>query len=297
MKVGIIGVGLIGGSLALSAREHIPDVEIFGSNRSEVNLQKSLDLGLINFRLEDALIKQMDVILLTIPVDVAMDRLVDLLDEVNDNALIIDFGSTKAAICQQVSLHSKRGQFLATHPIAGTEYSGPAAALPDLFQDKIQILCETQKTRPDLLEWAQDWFKKTGMNLREMDPVEHDQHITYVSHLSHISSYMLGKTVMEKEKDQSAIFDMAGSGFSSTVRLAKSSPQMWIPIFKQNKENISETLLQYINNLNQFKQLLDADKFDELHKQILEINQIRQILKGITNTITTNKNGKQQRNE
>ena len=292
MKVGIIGVGLIGGSLALSAREHIPDVEIFGSNRSEVNLQKSLDLGLINFRLEDALIKQMDVILLTIPVDVAMDRLVDLLDEVNDNALIIDFGSTKAAICQQVALHSKRGQFLATHPIAGTEYSGPAAALPDLFQDKIQILCETQKTRPDLLEWAQDWFKKIGMNLREMDPVEHDQHITYVSHLSHISSYMLGKTVMEKEKDQSAIFDMAGSGFSSTVRLAKSSPQMWIPIFKQNKKNISETLLQYINNLNQFKQLLDADKFHELHKQILEINQIRQILKGITNTITTNKNGK-----
>ena len=292
MKVGIIGVGLIGGSLALSAREHIPDVEIFGSNRSEVNLQKSLDLGLINFRLEDAFIKQMDVILLTIPVDVAMDRLVDLLDEVNDNALIIDFGSTKTAICQQVALHSKRGQFLATHPIAGTEYSGPEAALPDLFQDKIQILCETQKTRPDLLEWAQDWFKKIGMNLREMDPVEHDQHITYVSHLSHISSYMLGKTVMEKEKDQSAIFDMAGSGFSSTVRLAKSSPHMWIPIFKQNKENISETLLQYINNLNQFKQLLDADKFDELHKQILEINHIRQILKGITRTITTNKDGK-----
>ena len=292
MKVGIIGVGLIGGSLALSAREHIPDVEIFGSNRSEVNLQKSLDLGLINFILEDAFIKQMDVILLTIPVDVAMDRLVDLLDEVNDNALIIDFGSTKTAICQQVALHSKRGQFLATHPIAGTEYSGPEAALPDLFQDKIQILCETQKTRPDLLEWAQDWFKKIGMNLREMDPVEHDQHITYVSHLSHISSYMLGKTVMEKEKDQSAIFDMAGSGFSSTVRLAKSSPHMWIPIFKQNKENISETLLQYINNLNQFKQLLDADKFDELHKQILEINHIRQILKGITNTTTTNKNGK-----
>ena len=238
------------------------------------------------------MIKQMDVILLAIPVDVAMDRLVDLLDEVNDNALIMDFGSTKAAICQQVALHSKRGQFLATHPIAGTEYSGPAAALSDLFKDKIQILSEIHKTRPDLLEWAQDWFKKTGMNLREMDPVEHDQHITYVSHLSHISSYMLGKTVMEKEKDQSAIFDMAGSGFSSTVRLAKSSPHMWIPIFKQNKENISETLSQYINNLNQFKQLLDADKFDELHKQILEINHIRQILNGITNTITTNKDGK-----
>ena len=292
MKIGIIGVGLIGGSLALSAREHIPDVEIYGSNRSETNLQKSLDLGLIDFRLDDSMIKQMDIILLAIPVDGAMGRLVDLLDEVNDNALIMDFGSTKTAICQQVALHSKRGQFLATHPIAGTEYSGPAAALSDLFKDKIQILCEIHKTRPDLLEWAQDWFKKIGMKLREMDPVEHDQHITYVSHLSHITSYMLGKTVMEKEKDQSAIFDMAGSGFSSTVRLAKSSPNMWVPIFKQNKENISKTLSQYINNLNQFKQLLDADKFDELHEQILEINKIRLILEGITNTTKANKNGK-----
>ena len=292
MKIGIIGVGLIGGSLALSAREYIPDAQIYGTNRSKTNLQKSLDLGLIDFRLDDSMIKQMDTILLAIPVDGAMDRLVDLLDEVNDNALIMDFGSTKTAICQQVALHSKRGQFLATHPIAGTEYSGPAAALSDLFKDKIQILCEIHKTRPDLLEWAQDWFKKIGMKLREMDPVEHDQHITYVSHLSHITSYMLGKTVMEKEKDQSAIFDMAGSGFSSTVRLAKSSPNMWVPIFKQNKENISKTLSQYINNLNQFKQLLDADKFDELHEQILEINKIRLILEGITNTTKTNKNGK-----
>ena len=292
MKIGIIGVGLIGGSLALSAREHIPDVQIYGSNRSETNLQKSLDLGLIDYRLDDSMIKQMDIILLAIPVDGAMDRLVDLLDEVNDNALIMDFGSTKTAICQQVALHSKRGQFLATHPIAGTEYSGPNSALSDLFKDKIQILCEIHKTRPDLLEWAQDWFKKIGMKLREMDPVEHDQHITYVSHLSHITSYMLGKTVMEKEKDQSAIFDMAGSGFSSTVRLAKSSPNMWVPIFKQNKENISKTLSQYINNLNQFKQLLDADKFEELHEQILEINKIRLILDGITNTTKINKHGK-----
>ena len=292
MKIGIIGVGLIGGSLALSAREHIPDVQIYGSNRSETNLQKSLDLGLIDYRLDDSMIKQMDIILLAVPVDGAIDRLVNLLDEVNDNALIMDFGSTKTAICQQVALHSKRGQFLATHPIAGTEYSGPNSALSDLFKDKIQILCEIHKTRPDLLEWAQDWFKKIGMKLREMDPVEHDQHITYVSHLSHITSYMLGKTVMEKEKDQSAIFDMAGSGFSSTVRLAKSSPNMWVPIFKQNKENISKTLSQYINNLNQFKQLLDADKFEELHEQILEINKIRLILDGITNTTKINKNGK-----
>lgn len=287
MKIGIIGVGLIGGSLAMAAREHIPDVRLYGSNRSVSNLQKSLDLGLIDLELEQHLIKQMDIILLGIPVDTALDRLVDLLDEVKDNALIIDFGSTKAAICQQVALHSKRGQFLATHPIAGTEYSGPAAALPDLFQGKIQILCETQKTRPDLLEWATNWFKKMQMNLREMDPVAHDLHIAYVSHLSHISSFMLGKTVMEKEKGHSAIFDMAGSGFASTVRLAKSSPHMWTPIFRQNKENILQTLTEYIDNLTQFKTLLASENFENMHQQLQTINGIRQILEGIENNKTS----------
>ena len=291
MKIGIIGVGLIGGSLAMSARQHIPDVKIYGSNRSKKNLDKSLEMGLIDFALKKQDIKLMDLVLLTIPVDVSIDKLLDLLDDINDNTLVIDFGSTKSAICDAVALHSKRGQFLATHPIAGTEYSGPSAALPDLFFNKVQILCETEKTRPDLFEWAQDWFKKMGMNLREMDPIEHDQHIAYVSHLSHISSYMLGKTVIEKENDEATILDMAGSGFASTVRLAKSSPNMWIPIFKQNKLNISETLKEYINNLNHFKSLLDAERYDELYNQIKDINNIDKILDGIANK-TNNKNGK-----
>lgn len=291
MKIGIIGVGLIGGSLAMSARQHIPDVKIYGSNRSKKNLDKSLEMGLIDFALKKQDLKLMDVVLLTIPVDVSINKLLDLLDDINDNTLVIDFGSTKSAICDAVALHSKRGQFLATHPIAGTEYSGPSAALPDLFFNKVQILCETEKTRPDLFEWAQDWFKKMGMNLREMDPIEHDQHIAYVSHLSHISSYMLGKTVIEKENDEATILDMAGSGFASTVRLAKSSPNMWIPIFKQNKLNISETLKEYINNLNHFKSLLEAERYDELYNQIKDINNIDQILDGIANK-TNNKNGK-----
>lgn len=291
MKIGIIGVGLIGGSLAMSARQHIPDVKIYGSNRSKKNLDKSLEMGLIDFALKKQDLKLMDVVLLTIPVDVSINKLLNLLDDINDNTLVIDFGSTKSAICDAVALHSKRGQFLATHPIAGTEYSGPSAALPDLFFNKVQILCETEKTRPDLFEWAQDWFKKMGMNLREMDPIEHDQHIAYVSHLSHISSYMLGKTVIEKENDEATILDMAGSGFASTVRLAKSSPNMWIPIFKQNKLNISETLKEYINNLNHFKSLLEAERYDELYNQIKDINNIDQILDGIANK-TNNKNGK-----
>ena len=284
MKVGILGIGLIGGSLALAARKHIPDAEIFGLDKNEDNLNRSIAIKLIDFKLKSVDLKLMDLLLITIPVDAASKEIVSLVDLVHDNGLVIDFGSTKASICDQVALHSKRGQFLATHPIAGTEFSGPDAAMEDLFLNKTQILCETHKTRPDLLEWAENWFRKMGMQIRPMDPTEHDQHIAYVSHLSHISSFMLGKTVVEKEKNEKTIFEMAGSGFESTVRLAKSSPDMWIPIFNQNKDNILETLSEYINNLNQFKNLLEANEYSKLYHQIEAINGIREILEGINKT-------------
>ena len=284
MKVGILGIGLIGGSLALAARKHIPDVEIFGLDKNEDHLNRSIAIKLIDFKLKSVDLKLMDLLLITIPVDAASKEIVSLLDVVHDNGLVIDFGSTKASICDQVALHSKRGQFLATHPIAGTEFSGPDAAMEDLFLNKTQILCETHKTRPDLLEWAENWFRKMGMQIRPMDPTEHDQHIAYVSHLSHISSFMLGKTVVEKEKNEKTIFEMAGSGFESTVRLAKSSPDMWIPIFNQNKDNILETLSEYINNLIQFKNLLEANEYSKLYQQIEAINGIREILEGINKT-------------
>ena len=284
MKVGVLGIGLIGGSLALAARKHIPDVEIFGLDKNEDHLNRSIAIKLIDFKLKSVDLKLMDLLLITIPVDAASKEIVSFLDVVHDNGLVIDFGSTKASICDQVALHSKRGQFLATHPIAGTEFSGPDAAMEDLFLNKTQILCETHKTRPDLLEWAENWFRKMGMQIRPMDPTEHDQHIAYVSHLSHISSFMLGKTVVEKEKNEKTIFEMAGSGFESTVRLAKSSPDMWIPIFNQNKHNILETLSEYINNLNQFKNLLEANEYSKLYHQIEAINGIREILEGINKT-------------
>ena len=284
MKVGILGIGLIGGSLALSARKHISDVEIFGLDQNVDNLDRSITIKLIDFKLNSADLKLMDLLLIAMPVDEASKQIVSLLDEVHNNGLVIDFGSTKASICDRVALHSKRGQFLATHPIAGTEFSGPDAAMDDLFLNKTQILCETYNTRPDLLEWAENWFRKMGMQIRPMDPVEHDQHIAYVSHLSHISSFMLGKTVVEKEKNEKTIFEMAGSGFESTVRLAKSSPDMWIPIFNQNKDNILETLSEYINNLNQFKNLLEANEYDKLYQQIVAINGISEILEGINKT-------------
>jgi prephenate dehydrogenase len=188
-------------------------------------------------------------------------------------------GSTKAAICDAVAQHPKRNQFLACHPIAGTEFSGPEAALPRLYEGKVNMLCEVEKTRPDLVSKARQLFSDLGMVLRQMDPVDHDRHIAYVSHLSHITSFMLGKTVMEKEEDEQSIFDMAGSGFSSTVRLAKSSPEMWVPIFKQNKENVLETLEEYIMNLNHFRDLMQSDDYEAMTLQMKEINNIKHILK------------------
>ena len=281
MKIGIIGLGLIGGSFAIAAKKHVSPSKLFGNDKNLENEKKALELGLIDEILKKADFFQMDVILLAIPVDAALDLIDDLLDQINDNTLLIDVGSTKSMICEKVAFHPRRNQFLATHPIAGTEFSGPTAAFDSLFIGKSQILCETNKTRPDLLEWAVNWFKNINMRLREMDPKEHDKHIAYVSHLSHISSFMLGKTVMEKEKDEKTIFDMAGSGFESTVRLAKSSPDMWTPIFKQNQENILEVLDQYISNLQEFKKLIEQKNYKAIYDKMLKTNAIKEILTGI----------------
>ena len=200
------------------------------------------------------------------------------------DSLIIDFSSTKKEICDAISDHPKRDQFLATHPIAGTEFSGPDSAFENLFHNKIQILCETNKTRKSLLEFATKWFLKIRMKIREISPIEHALQVAYVSHLSHISSFMLGKTVIEKSKNETTILNLAGSGFESTVRLAKSSPDMWVPIFKQNRSNVIETLSQYIDNLNKFKNLVDECKYEEIYDQMKSINSIRKILDGLTNS-------------
>ena len=281
MNIGIIGLGLIGGSFALSARKLIEDSVLYGEDKNDLHQKQALELKIVDQILKPSNYFYMDVIILAIPVNAALDKVIPLLDKVNDNTLLIDVGSTKSMICKKLELHPKRNQFLATHPIAGTEFSGPSAAYETLYNGKAQILCESNKTRSDLLEWAVQWFKNIGMELQEMDPNEHDQHIAYVSHLSHISSFMLGKTVMEKEQDEKAIFDMAGSGFASTVRLAKSSPSMWTPIFEQNQENILEVLDEYITNLKEFKSLMEQKDYKTVFKKIQETNAIREILAGI----------------
>jgi len=277
----IIGVGLIGGSMAIDIKKNNPDVIIHGISRKETTLDKALSLNLIDKKatLED--IDKADLVILSIPVDASVKLLPIILDKISDNGLVIDAGSTKVDICKAVENHPKRRNFLAMHPIAGTEHSGPDAAISGLFVGKTNIVCEVEKTTFKLQEKALKLVEAIGMRIRYMNPEAHDKHIAYVSHLSHISAFMLGKTVINKEKNERDIFDMAGSGFASTVRLAKSSPEMWTPIFKQNKINVIETLDEYINNLKQFKELMEKDDFEAIYNEMKDTNYIKQILKGI----------------
>lgn len=281
MRVHIIGIGLIGGSYALGLRKEFPDVEITGSDLSEGHLQEAKKLGLIDRPGSLEEVEIADVVIIAIPVDVAQEIAVQVLDRVGVNTLVFDAGSTKSDLCKAIANHSNRRNFLSAHPIAGTEFSGPGAAVKDLFYNKTNIICEVEKTAFKLQERALDIFRKLGMRIRYMDPESHDRHIAYVSHLSHISAFMLGKTVLEKEQNEKDIFDLAGSGFASTVRLAKSSPAMWAPIFKQNKSKILETLEEYIGNLTNFRNLLENDDFQEIYLEMERTNHIKTILNGI----------------
>lgn len=281
MNIFIIGTGLIGGSFALDIQQEYPEAIIYGIDKNQSHLKEAKELCVIHRKASFEELSKADIVFVTIPVDNALLVLPRVLDAVHENALVIDVGSTKQQICEAVKEHPKRRNFLATHPIAGTEYSGPKAALKGLFKEKTNIICEVEKTAFKLQEKALDIFSKLGMRIRYMDSVSHDKHIAYVSHLSHISSFMLGKTVIEKEKNERDIFDMAGSGFESTVRLAKSSPAMWTPIFEQNKQNVIETLEEYIGNLQKFKILMQEDRFDKVFDEMQNTNHIKNILNGI----------------
>jgi len=277
----IVGVGLIGGSIAKDVKDLNPSISIFGIDSNAEHLKQALELNVIDFEATLKDVAQADFVILTVPVDVSVKILPGILDMVGDDALVMDAGSTKRDICKAVENHPKRRNFLATHPIAGTEFSGPKAAMVGLFQKKTNIICEVEKTAFKLQEKALAIFQIMGMRIRYMNPEAHDKHIAYVSHLSHISAFMLGKTVIDKERNERDIFDMAGSGFASTVRLAKSSPAMWTPIFKQNKENVIETLEEYISNLTHFKDSMKADDFEAIFNEMENTNYIKDILNGI----------------
>ena len=277
----VIGVGLIGGSFALDIKKQHPDCTIYGIDNNEAHLQKAIDLKIVDKASNFDELDKADLVIVAIPVDATLEVLPKVLDKVSDNAIVFDAGSTKEDICLKVKTHPKRRNFLAAHPIAGTEFSGPSAALHGLYQNKTNIICEVEETAFKLQEKALRLFSDLGMRIRYMNPKAHDKHIAYVSHLSHISSFMLGKTVIEKEKNERDIFDMAGSGFESTVRLAKSSPAMWTPIFEQNKTNVIETLDEYINNLQHFKQLMEKGDFEAVYNEMETTNHIKDILNGI----------------
>ncbi|PKB41998.1 prephenate dehydrogenase [Cellulophaga sp. RHA19] len=281
MNVFIIGIGLIGGSMAKDIKRINADAKIYGVDINDAHVEEALSLGVIDQKASYQDLELADVVIVSIPVDVMVVELPKILDAITDDAIVLDAGSTKGLICKQVENHPKRRNFIACHPIAGTEFSGPSAAIENLFKGKTNIICEVEKTAFKLQEKALDLFREMGMRIRYMNVEAHDKHIAYVSHLSHISSFMLGKTVIEKEKNERDIFDMAGSGFESTVRLAKSSPAMWTPIFKQNKTNVLETLEEYIQNLNAFKKMIEEDNFKGIYDEMENANKIKEILNGI----------------
>ena len=280
-KIYIIGVGLIGGSFALEIKKIFPDSNIIGIDNSKENLDQAINLGIIDAigSIDD--ITNPFMILLAIPVKSIINILPNVLDKSTQDTIVIDFGSTKNSICKSVTNHKNRSNFVAAHPIAGTEFSGPNAAHHGLFDNKNIIICEHEKSNENIINTALEIFSKMKMIVSYMDSISHDKHIAYVSHLSHLSSFMLGKTVMDEEESEKNIFDMAGSGFESTVRLAKSSPKMWTDIFDDNKANVLKSLSDYINNLEHIKDLIESNKFEELESQLKKTNYIKKILKGI----------------
>ena len=279
-NVTIIGVGLIGGSFALALKEQQLAKNIIGVDASEKNIDKALALGLIDeaLPLEDA-IKKSSLIFLAIPVDATVTVVKKLMEFVTPNHVIADAGSTKLALCAVLKDHPLRKRFVATHPMWGTEHSGPEAAVYGAFAGKACVICDKENSAVDAIETMEFIYKKIGMHLVYMDAKAHDLHAAYVSHISHITSFALANTVLEKEREDDAIFELASGGFESTVRLAKSNAAMWVPIFKQNKENVLDVLNEHIIQLKKFKSCLEKDNYDYLQELIEDANKISRIIK------------------
>ncbi len=278
--VAIVGVGLIGGSFSLALKDYKLVNKVIGVSRSGATAQRALELGIVDevLPLEEA-VKQSDLIYLAIPVDVTLPVMKTILDLMNSKQIVVDAGSTKQALCKFVSDHPNRSRFVASHPMWGTEYSGPDAAVHDAFRGRTCVICEREKSDPEAVEQVEKAYSILGMSLVNMDAESHDVHAAYVSHISHITSFALANTVLEKEREEDAIFELAGGGFESTVRLAKSSPAMWGPIFMQNRENVLDVLNEHIMQLRKFKSCLEKENYDYLQELMENANKIRRILK------------------
>lgn len=278
--VSIIGVGLISGSFALALKEKGFAKRVIGVSRTRESEQKAIELGLIDeaLPLEEAVAKS-DLIYIAIPVDATIDVTKKVLDLVNNQQIVVDAGSTKFALCEALRNHPNRKRFVATHPMWGTEYSGPEAAVKNAFVGRACVISEKELSDENAVNTIETIYKELGMNLVYMDAAAHDTHAAYISHISHITSFALANTVLEKEKEEDAIFQLAGGGFESTVRLAKSNPAMWAPIFMQNKENVLDVLNEHISQLRKFKAALEKENMDYLWELMQNANKIKRIIK------------------
>lgn len=282
MRTAVIGLGLIGGSMVKDLRKAGIISSIVGVDANAEHGKTAVALGIVDAvaPLEEAL-RDAELVIIAIPVNAIQKILPTILDLISPTTIVIDGGSTKAQICKAVENHPKRNQFVAAHPIAGTENSGPTAAFEGLFKNKMNIICEPNKSSEHALTVAGEVFNALGMNVTFMEAEEHDKHVAYVSHLSHVSSFLLGQTVLDIEGDEKNIFTLAGSGFASTVRLAKSSPEMWAPIFQQNARHLKKALAEYISHLQKFQQYLIDDEVDKLYDTMKQANEIKRVLQGI----------------
>lgn len=279
-KLAVIGLGLIGGSMALDLKKR-RNYEVLGIDKNPNHIKKALELGIIDRETDFSELADVSVVIVAVPVNKIAEVNTKVLDAIGDETLVFDVGSVKNNICEFIKSHPRRKNFVAAHPLAGTEFSGPEAAISNLFDEKVAIICESEKTHWETLDIAISLFKQLNMRIKMMNPIDHDRHVAYVSHLSHVSAFMLGKTVLEIEKNEQAIFDMASTGFASTVRLAKSSANTWTPIFLENKENIVTSLEEYIKNLVEFKKFIESNDDDMLNKTMNNTNYIKTILNGI----------------
>ena len=279
MIVAIIGIGLIGGSMALALRELGVASKVIGVEASEEHRKKAVELRLVDetAELEEA-VAAADLVIVAIPVHSTEELLPRLLDLV-DNQVVMDVSSTKETILNAVAAHPKRGRFVSTHPMWGTEYSGPEAAVRNAFHGKVTVITGKEQSAGSAVEMVEDLYRKLGMTILYMDAASHDIHAAYVSHISHITSFALANTVLEKEKEEDTIFAMASAGIESTVRLAKSNPAMWVQIFMQNRENILDVLNEHISQLRKFKSCLEKENESYLAELIVNANKIRKILK------------------
>lgn len=280
MRTLIIGTGLIGGSFALALRRCGLSDEIWGVENSPENAAQALELGLVDRIVTlDEGFPQADLTVLAVPADAMPLLAVKLLNKVRSDQTIMDTGSIKSELCEVISQHPSRGRFVATHPMWGTEYSGPSAARNDAFSGRTAVILERERTDSDALACVENIYEKFGMKLISMtDGEEHDLHAAYVSHISHITSFALALTVLEKEREEQHIFDLAGGGFESTVRLAKSSAATWVPILTKNKYNVLDVLREHIHQLQLFRKMLEADNAEGLAEMIHRANAIRRII-------------------